>query len=1212
MAVTRVGGDAVASTTSVTSVNLTLPAGLLTNDVAILTTAYNPTTADSTLPAGWAILDTQDFNATYRARIYTKDLTAADSSTTVAISNALGQRLGGSVEIYRGSSGVDITYGLIQAGATGTTTHACATGTSATSGVSIVAFTERSGTASSSVTAPSGYTLRNSAFSVGNGACSSAMADKLATVAAGSTIGGGNWITNAANLPVITWAVSLTEAAATTPVGKEVGLLYDVNVLAAVGKSLTIRHNVSVSTALAVRVGGDSFATPTSTPTFNLTMPAGIQTGDVAWLMHACNPSTADSVVPAGWTLEDTQSQSATNRAQLYSKTLTPADSGTTVTITNALSQRLSGLVEVYRGVGTRDAIVARIETTASATHVGPSGTSTSDGMSIVFLAERSSSPSTTAATPSGYTLRNSAFGVGNGACSSAAGDRLTFLPSGTAIGGGNWVTDAANTTVTMWVVSLVELAPTTAVGKDLTVRHNVTQLAQAGKSVTIRHNVLVSTLFATRVGGATVAATTSVVGVNLVLPAGLQTGDVAWLVHAYNPTTADSVLPVGWSTEDTQDFSATLRARLYSKALTGADSGTTVAITNALSQRLGATVEVYRGVVGRNALAARLETAATAAHTGPSGVAVQDGMSFVAYAERSSSPSASLTAPVGYTLRDSSFGLGNGAISTGMADRLTVLPVGSTFGGGTWTADVANTAVVLWAVALTETPPLATAGKDLTIRHNVAQSTSVGKDLTIRHNVQTTAVAVPRVGGSATAPLTSVPSVSLTLPAGVQTGDVAWMMHVYNPTTADSVAPPEWAIEDTQSFSASMRVRVYSRTLDVADASTVVTITNALAQRMSAVVEVYRNVTVKNASGAFLETTSRTAHPGATAASAASGMSLVFMAERSSSPSTTVTAPVGYVLRDSAFGTGNGATGVAAADRLTVVTSGSTIGGGTWTTDVANLPVVTWVVSLTNVVTAAPVGQDLSFSYHDRNKVGDGWTGDISDLLDDTSRIFVWNVFTGLTVSAVGRTLSFPYNTASAVFDEMSLRWQTGGRVSSQRAFIWNSRSSTATAIDELTLPYAVRRIVAKSLNTPFNVEGPGAVGANLSISWKTDSNIIVDPGDPGTGGGDTDMPPDPIGDGDHAPPAPADQGLEYTTPQPIDLTLLQELLEMSTHVVHLLPETPPGSGDIPIDVVPDVPLTQSGIERVWTEITPGVSEPVAVAPVPVGPAEPSTNPEI
>lgn len=1195
MAVTRVGGDAVASTTTVGSINLTLPAGLQTNDIAVLTTGYNQTTADSTLPVGWNLIDTQTYSTTFRARIYWKSLTSGESSGTVAVSNATLQRLGGSVEVYRGASGVDVSYAQIQTGTSGVTVHPAPSGASAADGVSVVSYVERSSTPATSVTPPSGYTLRNSAFSTGNGSVSTAMGDKLTFTAAGSTIGGGNWTADLPAVPVIMWVVSLAEASATTAVGKELELLYDVDELASVGKNLTIRHNVGVSTALATRVGGSSFATPTSTPSFNLTLPAGIQTGDVAWLLHVYNPTTADSTVPVDWTLEDTQSQSATNRARLYSKVLTPADSSTTVTISNALSQRLAGLVEVYRGVGARNAVVSRIETSSTTSHAGASGTSADDGMSLVFFTERSSSPSTTVTPPSGYTLRDPAFSVGNGSCSVAAGDRLTYLSSGTAIGGGTWVTDVANTPVIMWAVALTELAPATAVGKNLTIRHNVNQLAQVGKNLGLVYNVGFTSTVATRVGGVTVAATTSVTGINLVLPT-VQTGDVAWLVHAYNPTTADSVLPVGWVIEDTQDDSATMRGRIYSRTLTAVDSGTTVAITNALSQRLGATIEIYRGVGAKNASGTLIETAAVAAHAGASATSAASGMSAVFFVERSSAPSTSVTAPAGYTLRDSSFGLGNGSISTAAADRLTILPASTTVGGGTWTASAATANVITWVIALTAVAGPTAVGKDLTIRHNVAQSTSVGKNLSVTYNTQANALAVTRVGGTAIAPITSVPSIDLVLPATVQTGDAAWLMHVYNPTTADSVVPAGWSLEDTQAYSATMRVRIYSKTLNVSEANSVVTITNTLAQRMSGIVEIYRDVTAKNASGAFLETASRVAHPGASAVSADVGMSLVFMAERSSAPSTTVTPPSGYTLRNSAFGVGNGATSVAAADRLTVVTSGSAIGGGTWTTDVANLPVVTWVAALTNVITVTTVGKEFGLSYNVRNKVGDGWTGDISDLFDDLSRQILWNVHTGLTVSTVGKTLGFSYNTAASTFDELALRWQTGGRVLAQRAFIWHTRSSTAASGDELEFSYLLRRIVAKSISSPFNVEGPGTVTCDLKISWYTGSNIIVDPGgdEPG-GGGDTDLPPDPVGD-DHTPPPPADQGLEYTTPQPIDLTLMQEMLEQSTHVANLL------ASDASIDVVPDVPLTQDGIERVWTEITPGVTEPVALAPCPLG----------
>lgn len=967
---------------------------------------------------------------------------------------------------------------------------------------------------------------------------------------------------------------------------------------------------------MATRVGGSAVASASSVASVNLTLPAGIVDGDVAFIACAYNQSISDNTITSGWAIEDTIDYSATMRARLYSRTLTAAESGTTVTLGNPSTQRLSGVVEVYRTAINSTVKYSRSETgsTGVTSHTAPSGASTASGFSVAFFVERSSTPSASVTAPSGYVLRNSAFGTGNGSTSAAAADKLATVAAGTTIGGGAWVASQANVPVVMWVVGVAEPTGPTTVGKDLTIRHNVSNTTTVGKSLTVRHNVGFTSNVATRVGGATFASSSSVTSFNLTLPAGIQTGDVAWLVHTYNQTTADSVLPAGWTLEDTQDFSATMRARLYSKTLVSGDSGTVVAISNAGSQRLGATVEVYRGVTTRNALITRIETSAVAAHTGPSITSVQDGISVVFYAERSSSPSTTVTSPVGYTLRDSSFGIGNGSCSTAAADRLTILPTGTSVGGGTWTADVANASVVLWAVSLTAAAPPTSVGNEISFLYNIGATTTVGKNLTVRHNVASSALSATYVGGAAIAPIASTASITLTLPGTVQTGDVAWMMHVYNQLTQDSVVPVDWVLEDTQSQSTSMRARIYSKTLDVSDAGSTVTITNTTAQRMSAVVEVYRAVTVKNASGALIETVSGTVHPGATAASAADGMSIVFMAERSSSPSTSTTSPSGYTLRHSAFGAGNGSTSVAAGDRLTIVPTGTTIGGGAWTNDVANAPVITWAVALTGNVVVTSVGKDLTTRHNVRNRVGSGWTGDVSDLLDDTARQISWNVLSGLAVSVVGKDLSLRANTLSAIPAPLVLRWHTGGTVTAQRALLWHTRTTSIAAGGALTALWTVRRLATKLLTIQSNIEGPGTVGTEITLLWDTGSGIV----DPGTTpppdlppSQDTDAPPESL-DGYVPQPTPADQGLEFDTPQPIHLTLLQEMLELPTHVANVISDTIPPSGDVPVDSVADVPLTQGGIEKLWTEVVPGVSEPVSAAPVPSAPAEPSTNPEI
>lgn len=81
------------------------------------------------------------------------------------------------------------------------------------------------------------------------------------------------------------------------------------------------------------------------------------------------------------------------------------------------------------------------------------------------------------------------------------------------------------------------------------------------------------------------------------------------------------------------------------------------------------------------------------------------------------------------------------------------------------------------------------------------------------------------------------------------------------------------------------------------------------------------------------------------------------------------------------------------------------------------------------------------------------------------------------------------------------------------------------------------------------------------------------------------SDSLPLPIEPGDPVE-IPADSGLVYDNEQPIPLDMLQESLETPSVTIHTAPDVLPPDEDVPLTVVTDSPLTEAGIEKVWTEI--------------------------
>jgi PKD repeat protein len=223
--------------------------------------------------------------------------------------------------------------------------------------------------------------------------------------------------------------------------------------------------------------------------------------------------------------------------------------------------------------------------------------------------------------------------------------------------------------------------------------------------------------------------------------------------------------------------------------------------------------------------------------------------------------------------------------------------------------------------------------------------------------------MAITRVGGSANAAITSVVTLTVTIPSGIVTGDVGLIVAGYNPTTSVPTTPTGWTASTPVSVGGSSQFVSYTKDLTPAEAGTVVTLNLSAAQRIAAVLEVYRGSTY-SATSSTPETVSASTHanPSSTAPTGG-GVTVSMVAERSSTPSTSFTQPSGYALRDSGFGTGSGAVSVAAADNLTNVTAGGAVGGGTWSASTANAAAIVYLFRLANAASTPLVAAELAIT---------------------------------------------------------------------------------------------------------------------------------------------------------------------------------------------------------------------------------------------------------
>lgn len=200
---------AVADTASVTSTSITIPAGATVGQRAWIGGCYNPQTTDTTTPAGWSVVRTVDFSASARMRLYSKVLAGGEPGSAVVFNNVTAQRMAYGIWTPTGASGSNVDNGLAEA--TPGTTHVNATATSTALGGQLIFFLERSSTPSASATPGGTWTARASAFGVGSGSCSVAIADKVATVASGSTIGTATWTASVSNSGVVTFVVGVSQ-----------------------------------------------------------------------------------------------------------------------------------------------------------------------------------------------------------------------------------------------------------------------------------------------------------------------------------------------------------------------------------------------------------------------------------------------------------------------------------------------------------------------------------------------------------------------------------------------------------------------------------------------------------------------------------------------------------------------------------------------------------------------------------------------------------------------------------------------------------------------------------------------------------------------------------------------------------------------------------------------------------------------------------------
>jgi hypothetical protein len=225
----------------------------------------------------------------------------------------------------------------------------------------------------------------------------------------------------------------------------------------------------------------------------------------------------------------------------------------------------------------------------------------------------------------------------------------------------------------------------------------------------------------ATHVGSDAVTANS--VTVSSALPAGLQDNDSGVAVVLYNPSLgALTTTPAtsGWTLVNTVIWSTSFHVLVYRKTLTALESSTSITATGA-TQKLTIAYSVHRGPTAFDDMASFNGSVVQTTQTNPSLATDARDVAVAFWCERESVPSASMTPPAGFTTRDQVFGTGSGATSCVVASNLTEVPSPGPIGGGVWTSNAANDAIVTVVVGLTVPNPFtATPYDGLGLKHHL------------------------------------------------------------------------------------------------------------------------------------------------------------------------------------------------------------------------------------------------------------------------------------------------------------------------------------------------------------------------------------------------------------------------------------------------------------------------------------------------------------
>jgi len=184
-------------------------------------------------------------------------------------------------------------------------------------------------------------------------------------------------------------------------------------------------------------------------------------------------------------------------------------------------------------------------------------------------------------------------------------------------------------------------------------------------------------------------------------IPANVTTGDTLVLALTVNSTSVTVPSIAGWTLLESVDGS-NLTGRLWSRAASAGDAGTSVSLTLSGTAKADLSLAAYHASSGTTVAshAARVDQVSGTAHVSPTAPVTGDGSWVSTYWAAKASVDVSWTTPAGQSVRTSGIGTGDGRIVSVLADSGVPVPSGS--GGGlVGTTSVAVTRVIIFTTVI-------------------------------------------------------------------------------------------------------------------------------------------------------------------------------------------------------------------------------------------------------------------------------------------------------------------------------------------------------------------------------------------------------------------------------------------------------------------------------------------------------------------------------